>query len=222
MMPGVGGWTGEEWVEGVARYAEDRERASSLGRRWVDPVDVYGAQEEDEGWHALWECTEARCRCGAVELVPWRPGHAHAKHVGALLRVQRVDCWQCGEVLDLRLQRRDREAEDEKARKARHQGDQLRWWEVPRRAEVQPRLRVVRRPRVARRRRVVRVKPRDADASVVQAKRRDGDARVTQRVVRAVVNITRRQEAIRRARAYKGGLRFKVGGVSEEWAVTRG
>lgn len=240
MMSRVGEWTGEEWVGHVVRDIERREAQRCLGRRWVDPEYVYGAHQVDDGWHALWELTEARCRCGAIELVPWRPGHRNVKHVGALLRVQRVECWDCGEVLDLRLQRRDREAEQETERAAQKRCDQVRWGERPRGPHV-GRRRWVARPLVPRRRRVVRAKVREeqgrATEPVVRAqvreeqagpterllrgKVREARARATQRVVGGVVKRARRQAAIRRARAYLGGIRFKVGGLAQSWVGSR-
>jgi len=98
----------------------------------VESERVYGSEQEEEGWSALWEETEVRCECGAVEAVRWRPGRQGDRHVDGVLRTEVVECWECGQPLDVRLQRRDREAEYE----ARQRERQVSAGQPPRRPVV--------------------------------------------------------------------------------------
>ena len=107
----------DKWGDRVVSQAADQAEAEGAEPGRVNPVDVYGSEQEEDGWRALWETTEVRCPCGTVELVRWRPGRESTRA---------VECWQCGEVLDLRLERRDREAEQDREDAARERERQVR------------------------------------------------------------------------------------------------
>lgn len=215
-MSRVAAWNGAEWVNGIASQAEQRERWRSGGRRWVSSEDIYGTAQVEEGWHALWELTEARCVCGAIEVVAWRPGHRNGKHGSALLRVQAVECWQCGEVVDLRLERRDRQAEEQSEDDRIQAGLRVLHGDFVERKPGRP-GRWVSSRRNARRRSVVgsrRIAHRPGVPPVKVA---------PVQVVEAVVDkAARRAEAVKKARAHHGGERFVVGALAAWLSGLRG
>lgn len=204
-------WTLEQWVQEVATDAEGRERWREQNPRRVDEIKVYGYEQYREGWHALWERTEAVCSCGCVELVPWRPGHRNAAHDRAVGRVQAVECWECGEVLDLRLERRDRNLED--GRDAEKHRSRTQWqtsWGKDRRGRY---ISKPRRASVVGSRGVARQRARDA---AVAGKSEEPA------VVGVVDKAARRAEAVKRARAHHGGERFVIGALAAWLSGSRG